>query len=184
MKPTICAHDLLSVFAYNERKIIRGDVVVFISPLNGRKIAHRVICAGKQHIRTKGDHNRYVDPWLLTPQDIIGQVAYVQRGKKRIRIYGAVLGELYVTKIKIMCFVRKSASFIFGMCYRYIAQKSLFYRLSKFFLKPRLVVFNRPGGEDLQLVLGHSFVVGRRMPGKNTWHIRRPFRLLVDKAFQ
>jgi len=41
--------------------------------------------------------------------------------------------------------------------------------------------FNRSDGVEFQLLMaGH--VIGRLIPGKGEWFIRRPFRLFVDEA--
>jgi len=183
MKPTLCVGDLLAISVYGERKVVAGDVVLFASPIDGRKVAHRVIAVQKTCIRTKGDNNRSVDSWFLTPGDIIGQVVCVRRGKKQIRIHGAALGRLCVIKLKTIRFTEKSISFICGGLYRYLSRRQLLYGYSRLLFKPRLVIFNRMQGKDLQLVLGRNFVIGRRMPGKK-WQIRWPFRFLVHKAYQ
>ena len=47
-------------------------------------------------------------------------------------------------------------------------------------LKPRVLSFSRPEGMELQLVVRH-WLIGRRLPGKGQWEIRRPFRLFVDE---
>jgi hypothetical protein len=48
-------------------------------------------------------------------------------------------------------------------------------------LKPRVLFFRRVEGMELQLVVGHR-LIGRRLPGKEHWEIKRPFRLFVDEA--
>lgn len=184
MQPTICAYDFLGVSLYNNRKILCGDIVVFTSPLSRQKIVHRVISVAAGKIKTKGDNNYYIDPWLLSPSDIVGQVVYAQRGKRKIRIYGGIFGQICAERIKAFHFLRKSISFLFGAFYRYLAQKAILCRLSGYFIKPHIRVFNRPNGEELQLIFGNNFVVGRFMPGKGQWYIRRPFRLVLDKKFQ
>ncbi|MCP8316737.1 MAG: signal peptidase I [archaeon] len=54
-----------------------GDIIVFRNPENpnDKPIVHRIysIDYEQKTIRTKGDHNSYVDPWIVTEEDIIGK---------------------------------------------------------------------------------------------------------------
>jgi hypothetical protein len=43
-----------------------------------------------------------------------------------------------------------------------------------------VISLNRDAGTELQLVMGRR-VIGRWLPGKSGWNIRRPFRLFVDE---
>ena len=44
-----------------------------------------------------------------------------------------------------------------------------------------MISLNRDGETELQLLMGRR-VIGRWLPGRTGWSIRRPFRLFVDEA--
>lgn len=56
-----------------------GDVILFISPRDGRtQIVHRVIqVTSDGRVATKGDANSTPDNWLVEPADIRGKVRFV-----------------------------------------------------------------------------------------------------------
>jgi hypothetical protein len=48
-------------------------------------------------------------------------------------------------------------------------------------IKTRAISLSHPAGTELQLLMGR-YVIGRWLPGKSGWNIRRPFRLFVDET--
>jgi len=181
MGPTLRLLDTLQVVPYGEARIACGDVVVFSSPVDRRRIAHRVIRVTPRGLKTRGDNGGAVDPWILDPGDIIGRVAYVQRADARIRIYGGLPGRLYASALRVKVTLGKAASLLFGPSYRWAARRGIFFRLIPSRMRPRIIAFERPKGKELQLVAGR-FIIGRLPPEARTWWVRRPFRLFVNDA--
>ena len=64
--------------------------------------------------------------------------------------------------------------------YRRLATDGTFRRWLPDQMKPRVISFNRGEGTELHLFMGRR-VIGRWLPGKSGWNIRRPFRLFVDE---
>ncbi|MCP8309325.1 MAG: signal peptidase I [archaeon] len=76
MVPTLNVGDYIVVKAESFNNLVKGDIIVFYNPLNPNDIiVHRIysIDYEQKTIRTKGDHNSYVDPWIVTEEDIIGK---------------------------------------------------------------------------------------------------------------
>ena len=88
MNPTIGERDLLEIAPYDKRTIRVGDVILFQPPEGGQPVVHRVVDILPKGIRTCGDNNTHIDPYLLQSTDIIGQVVAAWRGQKRRKIVG------------------------------------------------------------------------------------------------
>jgi len=181
MNPTLKPHDILQVVPYIGRKIRGGDVIVFLPPGSNRKVTHRVLFADSHIVRTRGDGNRNVDPWILSHDDVIGYVTCVQRKNKRIRIRAGFMGWFFAIGIRAFHLIGFKISLFLGPTYHWLARSGIFRRWAPFLMEPRVISFRRPSGQELQLLIGHR-VIGRCLPGRNHWEIRRPFRLFVDES--
>jgi len=181
MNPTLRAGDFLRVLPYDGRKIRAGDVIVFSSLEDGTKITHRVISVDSRGIKTRGDNGGNVDPWILRPDDLLGRVVSVQRGKRQLRIFGGPVGQLVGLTLKGIRMIDTEISRLFYPVYDWLARSGILRRWLKGRVDVRVVSLNRPGGKELYLLLGQR-AVGRWLPGKDRWQIRRPFRLFVDEA--
>jgi len=181
MKPTLAPLDLIRVLPYAKDKIHLGDVVLFISPKDNRKIAHRVIAFDQKKIKTKGDHNKMIDSWNLYPKDIIGRVICVKRGVSWQRVPGGILGFLYACSAGLGF---STISFTFTLlhpAYKWLEQKGLFRHLFFKSQKKSVVRFYRGSHVELQLYLGRR-LIGRKLPKEKNWLIKRPFRLFIDES--
>jgi signal peptidase I len=180
MNPTLKAGDRLSVISYNGRQIRRGDVVVFLSPENSQQITHRVISVNSQGIRTRGDNNIHIDSSVLKPKDILGRVVCAQRRNKLIRIYGGKKGQYYALTIRAIHRIDSAIYLLLRPIYHKLAESGVFRRLAFIQKKMRVLSFERPSGTEHQLLIG-KHVIGRLLPEKEHWQIRRPFRFFVDE---
>lgn len=181
MNPTLKAPDTLQVLPYGGGKIQRGDVTVFLPPGSNHMVVHRVISVNAQGIRTRGDHNRDMDPWILSPDRIVGRVVGAQWGNRRRSIYGRVRGRLCSFGVRAIRLIDLKISSLFRPIYHRLAQTGALRRWSPAWVKTRVLSFDRSTGMELQLLMGQR-VIGRLLPGKNQWVIRRPFRLFVDEG--
>jgi signal peptidase I len=183
MYPTLKPGDLLEVVC---REIISvGDVVVYPSIDGSAYIAHRVISICSAGVTTRGDNVDSVDLRLLQFDEITGVVISVYRGTRTILIRGGKRGIVYAkflwkTKpvykrlIKYFCTIAR-------VVYRWLSDSAVFRSLIPFKIKPRVVIFNKPDGLEMQLLLGRR-VIGRRISGNDNWQLRPPFRLFVDES--
>jgi len=163
--------------SYDKRRIRVGDVIVFVPPDRDEKIVHRVITVGEKGIRTRRDNFRMgFDRWLLKPSDIIGRVIYAERGRRRLRVFGGLIGQMHVILIGMRRISISALSFIFGYLYRGTARAGIF----KGWVKTRVFVFNKRIGKEIYILAG-SRLIGRYGAGKG--YIRRPFRLFVGRDF-
>ena len=94
MNPTLRTSDILHIVPYKHRRIRLGDVIVFVPSEGGRPIAHRAVSKDAQGVLTRGDNNTRVDPCILEPSRIIGQVMFAQSGDKWRRVYGGTVGRV------------------------------------------------------------------------------------------
>jgi signal peptidase len=180
MNPALKPGDRLDTVPYDGQKIRRGDVVVFISPLDGSKVVHRVVSVDSKGIKTRGDNCNRIDPWVLRPDQIIGRVISVHRRNRRRRIFGGYLGRVFAEAARALITIDFGASLLLRPFYDRLARSGIFRYWKPVWLEPRVISFSHSGGNELQLLMGR-WVIGRRLPGMTQWNIRRPFRLFVDE---
>jgi hypothetical protein len=181
MNPIFKPGDRLQIIPYDGQEIRRGDVIVFISPEDGSKVVHRVISIDSNGINTQGDNCNSEDDWVLSREHILGRVISAKRGNRRRRIFGGILGRLFAAKVRIIHALDSFVSCLLHPAYDELARVGIFSRLLPAQMRPRVISFNRDAGIELQLVMGRR-VIGRWLPGKSGWNIRRPYRLFVDEA--
>jgi len=180
MNPTLKPGDCLLIFSYDGRKVCTGDVIVFILPAGHSQIVHRVVSVDPSGIKTRGDNSNQVDDWVLSPEHILGRVVSARGVNRRRRIFGGPLGGLFAVAVRVIHAVDSWVSFLLGPAYDEFAKAGIFIRLLPAQTRPRVISLNRVAGTELQLLMGKR-VIGRLLPGKTGWHIRRPFRLFVDE---
>ena len=180
MYPIFKAGDRLQIISCDQGKIRTGDVVVFISPEDGSKVVHRVISVNSSGTKTRGDNCNHEDDWVLTREHIIGRVVAVQRGKRRLRVFGGTVGRLFGVAIRAIHAIDASVSSRLRSTYDRLAKAGVFRRWLPACMKTTAISLSHPAGMELQLLMGKR-VIGRWLPGKSGWHIRRPFRLFVDE---
>ncbi|MBM3297691.1 MAG: hypothetical protein FJY83_08840 [Candidatus Aminicenantes bacterium] len=179
MSPTLKAGDLIAVAAYGSRPVRRGDIVVFRLQPDGRLIAHRVLSAGGGRFRMQGDNNNLRDPWSPSLKDIVGRVVRRERGRKTRAFSGGAAGALCGGARRVRAAVRRVLFRMFRPVYLWAAERGIVRRLLPFRLQTRILAVKRPGGMELQLLAGRV-LIARRPAASGTWHVRRPFKLLVD----
>jgi signal peptidase I len=180
MNPTFRDGDLLRLTPCPVERIRCGDVIVFLSPQECQKITHRIISICQDSIHTQGDNNSKVDREILKLEDILGRVDYVKRGERMYRVLGGARGLMYVFFLYLLRPVRYWAFAFLHYPYQFLVNLNMLSRIPYFRSKIRIVSFKRASGEEWQLLFG-SRIIGRLLPGKNEWQIKRPFRLFLDR---
>ena len=181
MSPVLKTLDTIHVFLCKDKQIRRGDVIVFSPPDSNDMVVHRVVSFSDQGLMTRGDNNNEIDPWFLSPDRIIGCVVQSQRKNRLLTIYGGTRGLLYASAVRFLCNIDSMISSFLHPVYHRLAKTGLFRQWLPDGMHMRVLSFNRSDGMEFQLLMaGH--VIGRLLPGKNEWFIRRPFRLFVDEA--
>jgi signal peptidase I len=182
MNPTLKAGDQLRVVPYANRGIRVGDVVVFQASEGGnRHVTHRVVSVDARGVRTRGDNNNNTDSWILQTEEITGRVDSVLRGVKKVPIHGGRRGMIYALALRSIKRANLTISRILHPAYHRLADSGIFRRNIPHATKPQVFCFMRPNGVEMQLHLG-PWIIGRRLPGQNHWHIKRPFKLFIDEA--
>lgn len=181
MNPILKDGDCLEVIPYVNRKIHSGDVVIFKNPKKEHYVVHRVISINLQGVKTKGDNNHTIDPWILSPDDIRGQVVNsIQKNKKKISIYDSLSAKILARVLRLKKMAVLTILKIFRSANYFPTKQFIGKGLLSGLVKTQVVRFHRPEGIEMQLILGQR-VIGRSRPGNVHWKIRRLFRFLVDE---
>jgi len=181
MKPILRDGDGLTVEPYGWRKKRVGDIVVFKDPENGQKIIHRIASIRKEGIRTRGDHNSQLDPWVLMPGEIIGKVVSVWRGNRKIRGWNGLAGRIQALVFRTFIKMDDLISRLLHPAYRWLSRKGLVRKLLRKKFEVRILSLQRPEGEEFWLFFKNR-PIGRRRPSSSTWEIKKPYRLLIDDS--
>jgi signal peptidase I len=181
MFPTLRKGDILRVEPYKDSEISSGDVIVYRRSYDGLLVVHRVVSIDKGFVQTKGDNAQFKDNVLLERNDIIGHVISVRRGEKGATLFRGFSGRLYGLTLSTGKHIRVFLSDLLRPVYNWLAQTGILRNLFSHLFRTKVSGFKYKGGLDLQLHWGR-YLIGRRFPGKDQWHIRPPFRLFVDEG--
>jgi len=179
MNPTLAEPELLHVRQCAGERVRPGDIVCFKSPDGNLTIVHRVVAAGPDGIHTRGDNNPTDDPQVLRTADIIGRVTAAQIGARIRRIPGGWRGLAALRCGRLRREVWGRAGSVPHRLYGLVAGLGPFGRVLPRSLRPRLVRFDARYRVFLKLLVGRQ-TVGQYDDRRGEWHIKRPFRLLVD----
>jgi hypothetical protein len=177
MKPTLMDLEKLLLCSYESREICSGDVVV-INRGEGKKIIHRVISVNRDKIKTMGDNNQEPDPWVLSRDEISGQVIYALRRGRWQKVRGGFEGRLNANYLRARKIFFTKIKLFIKPYYDAIKEYKII-KLKAF--SPKTVVFQRPLGEELQLHIGKQ-IAGRKRPGQ-VWDIKPQFRPFLDESY-
>lgn len=168
-------HDMDVLYYIPNKKVKAGDVVVIKISESKQKVIHRIISTGKKGIRTMGDCNPYPDNWLLSPDKILGTVAYGYRGRRRFSVSSGLAGLARMYKERLKRLIIKTTYPVLSSLYHNFHIYSLVILL----IRPKKVAFKKTDGTELHL-LSRGRVIGRRLPGQK-WQIKLPYRYLLDE---
>jgi hypothetical protein len=126
-----------------------------------------------------------VDPWLLGPDDILGRVVAVRKGKKRRPVAGGTAGRATGVSARMRRAADRVVSPRLHAAYVRAAEsgfaRAAWTRLAPAHLRPRVVRFGEaPLGTEKVLLGGREVARFDRI--RQEWKVQRPYRLLVDEA--
>ena len=182
MRPTLSAPALLEIEPYQGRSIQCGDVIVFYPPQEEEPVAHRVVSLDDRGIKTRGDARNEPDLYVLTPQNVIGQVVYARAGKKRRRIHGGAVGRAIGRWLRIRAALGKGCSAPLRSVYHLLGRSGMFRVWLPARLRIRVLAFNRADGKELHLFMGKR-LIGQLPVGETSWRIKPPYKLFVDELY-
>jgi signal peptidase I len=175
MNPLFKNSDLLQIKPYTNKKIQVGDVIVYCPPDEDKTVIHRVVSIGLDGIRTRGDNNWHIDDYTLKKTDIKGRVDFIQRRKRKIRVYGGRVGNWVSALFRFTLLIKRILIFLISPMYRFVAKRN-FLRI-----KPKVLSYAKPTGTEFQILIGRM-VIGRRHPVSKQWRIFPPFKLFIDES--
>jgi len=181
MNPTFQAGDGLTVLPYEKREARPGDVIVFRSPASGRNVVHRVVRVDSKGIATCGDNSILDDPWILSPENIIGRVVSTKRARRNLRVRGGGTGVVVAGILRLRKRIGIRISKALHPFYHRLSGSGIFHGWLSRFMKMRLLYFKKPQGKEIQLLMG-KWIIGRYIPQRDSWQIRRPFRVFIDTS--
>jgi signal peptidase I len=180
MMPTLQEGDVLEIAAYEGRPIRVGDVILFSTAKGAHCVVHRVMAVDQMRIQARGDNNDQIDPWMIAPADVTGQVMVAWRGQKRMKIRGGIAGMLQSALIRMFRAIDRGVSRRLHPLYRYLSVSGAFRCLLPRHILPRLFRFGGDGKAAYKLLF-KTRVVGWYDEEYGIWRIRRPFRLFIDE---
>ncbi|MDD4650660.1 MAG: SynChlorMet cassette protein ScmC [Methanothrix sp.] len=180
MNPFLLSGDLLEV-APVSRDLIRGDVIYFRSPVDGRMVVHRVVGLTATGIQTRGDNNPTDDPAPVPMEAILGRVIAAHRGQRRFAVPGGRAGMARAGMAKAGRHIRSALARHLGRAYRGLAETGLWYRLLPERLRPRIVAFGPSARQQYKLISGRK-EIGHYDERGGRWRIQLPCRLIVDES--
>jgi hypothetical protein len=124
MHPVFKPGDVLQVLPYNGKTVERGDVILFSCTEEKRMIVHRVVDVDEHGIRTKGDNNRHLDPWVVTPEWIAGHVIRARHKMRWRSISGGCVGRFVANWVRAVRSVSAMLSALFHPRCRWAAGDS------------------------------------------------------------
>ena len=154
---------------------------MFVPSEGGRPIAHRAVSKDAHGVLTRGDNNTRVDPCVLEPSRIIGQVMFAQNGDKWRRVYGGTVGRVIGTIMNVRNLIDRRLSAVLNAKAQGTKRAKNGGHLDyvPYANKDRSV--HARGGSELQMLV-RSHLIARLPAGRDRWVIRRPFRLFIDEA--
>jgi signal peptidase I len=176
MKPTLMPGDKIEVEEIGFDELRPGDIIVYDNPEDIRlNIIHRITGRDADGLITRGDNNRYTDPYRVRPEHRPLKVTAFVRGSERRRIpgHGMLRHHFRIIQRKAGAVKQK---YLYPFFY-FIADSGIFHPFGIFF-KTEIREFKRPGGIERQLFSGGRRIGIRRI-GDDKWHIRFPWRLFI-----
>lgn len=170
--------DRLHVQPYGHHRTMRqGDLIAFFC--HGKSgVVHRIIKIDAQGILTKGDNMRRADPWVLTKDQVVGRVVYAYRGKKKLPMYGGMIGLGWSFFVFATNRMRIALHSLLKVVYRWITAPRLVKKLFNHFVRIR--IFRIDSSEYELHALFCNKIIGRYVSRRKQWRIIGPFRSLID----
>ena len=87
MEPTLYSGDLMMVRARDRYEV--GQVVAFVSDMNGAIVVHRIVDVVDDRYLLKGDNNTFIDRYAPTAEEILGAEVLTVPGGERVATLAA-----------------------------------------------------------------------------------------------
>jgi signal peptidase len=87
MEPTLYTGDLMMVRSSDRYEV--GQIVAFVSDMNGAIVVHRIVDSVGDRYLLKGDNNSFVDRYTPTADEILGAEVVTVPGGERFATFAA-----------------------------------------------------------------------------------------------
>jgi len=179
MRPTLQEGDLLETIL-SKSQVQPGDVILFTPPGKKDLIIHRVVRKNGETIRTRGDNCPAEDPWVLTTENIRGQVIAFWRNNQRHRVYGHFTGKWNAALSKTIQRAHTCMRPLLRILYRAVRQINFLPLCLPQKYRVRVVTSRSQHTFQKRLLFGNR-VVGWYQNESHSWRIHPLYRLFVDK---
>lgn len=182
MHPTLRHPDLMEIIPYEDKPIRRGDVIYFHPPTKGPRLIHRVVqVTAKGSISTRGDNTFTVDPFLLHPSDIIGQITAAWRHGRRRSIAGGLRGIWTGYRAGIYRRLNHFFAPLLHGIYHGLAASGFIRAFLPASLRPRVIQFHQRHLPPILKLIRNGQVIGHYDVWQEHWFIDRPWKLILDE---
>ena len=181
MNPTITENDLLEITPYSQKAPEMGDVILFIPSEFHQPVIHRIIGLDRDGYITRGDNCTKSDPWLTSPENILGQVVRAYRTTRKLTIHGRAAGMArgYYCRLRMRIY---SGIFLFirNVC---LSIHNLVWSVNTFRpqCRPRIVCFSATRPYTYRVLLGRK-TVGYFDHEQSRWHIKLRYRHRIPSS--
>jgi len=163
------------------RSIHKGDIIAFQEPSEGNTIIiHRVIQELPGSIRTAGDNNRFIDPYVTPKTAVFGVVCYLQRGGFFNPVRGGLWGTISYHFHPVRKRVILTLTDWLRPLYLHISEKGMFCRITSRFITITERTISSSDGKQTRQLIWNRVLIGSQRDDQKDWYIRPPFRLCID----
>jgi signal peptidase I len=136
MHPLFRGGDLLDVVPCDASGARAGDVIAFTDQGGGPVVVHRVVALTDAGLITRGDNNDCLDDEAVREGHLLGRVAAINRGVRRIAVAGGRRGVLVARLVRLRRQVAPFPHGPFRLLLRRLARVS-----TLLWSRPRAVIF-------------------------------------------
>jgi len=189
MYPTFRYGDFVWVVPAVVSNLHPGDVITFRSDEGDHRTIHRVLKISKNGVTTKGDANKNPDLEIVTEENLLGRVEWVERRRVFSRVRGGYVGLLWAIMLW-QCLIVGSAFkgvcfncnlLLASVCRLLVRSVGLQHLVRKFWHPKFRIIWVKSNGSVKAKVLCGKRVVAVCESGQAVPHIRLPYELVLDR---
>ena len=185
MRGTFIPGDSLTVSSVSLNQVRRGDIIIYCKPSkqdDAEEIVHRVLALAPDGLVTCGDNNPFNDAGLVTDENLIGVVTYLERNNRVIKVHGGWWGLWLARFGRGARRIDRRLRHLFWKPYNAIRNCALIRQILHRWFSPYLKVthLNSPEGPLVKTTFKERTVALWR-PHQGYFECRKPFDLFIPR---